>query len=306
LLTQAGLLLERGEFDIVHCQFGTWGLRYLNLHELGASGGKLIVNFRGYDISETVHQKGNGVYRELFARSDHLITNCVFFKSRLLQIGAPADRLTVIPSGIDCSRFRFAERQRPEDGVTRIVMVGRLVKKKGVEFALRAIAELVARGKKIEFQVIGDGPLRESLSKLLSDLGLGGHARLSGPQDQSEIIETLSCAHVFVAPSVTTETGDQEGSINVLKEAMAMGLPVVSTLHAGIPEIVQDGRSGFLVPERDTAALADRIEYLVDHPEVWPAMGRNGREFVESHFDINALNESLIDVYRRVCAAGKT
>jgi len=113
----------------------------------------------------------------------------------------------------------------------------------------------------------------------------------------------LAEAHILMAPSVTAADGDEEGIPNTLKEAMAMGIPVISTLHAGIPELVADGISGFLVPERDAAALADRLRRLVDHPETWAAMGRAGRVRIDSDFDIDRLNDQLLDLYKGMLAA---
>lgn len=98
---------------------------------------------------------------------------------------------------------------------------------------------------------------------------------------------------MLVAASVTAADGDEEGIPNVLKEAMAMGLPVVATRHAGIPELVEDGVSGWLVPERDEAALADALARLAAEPERWPAMGRAGRDKVEREYDIHRLNHRL-------------
>jgi len=131
---------------------------------------------------------------------------------------------------------------------------------------------------------------------------VGDRIHLCGRKQQQELIELLDQAHLFVAPSVTATDGNQDAPVNVLKEAMAMGLPVVSTLHGGIPELVEDGISGFLVPERDVAALRDRLEYLVTHPECWPEMGLAGRTFVETHFDIERLNDRLVDLYQQVLA----
>jgi colanic acid/amylovoran biosynthesis glycosyltransferase len=107
-------------------------------------------------------------------------------------------------------------------------------------------------------------------------------------------------AHLFLLSSVTAEDGDQEGTPVSLIEAQACGLPVLSSFHSGIPEIVRDGQSGFLVAERDVVGLAERIVYLVGHPEIWPGMGCEGRRHVETHHDIRRLNGDLDRLYREV------
>jgi colanic acid/amylovoran biosynthesis glycosyltransferase len=101
-----------------------------------------------------------------------------------------------------------------------------------------------------------------------------------------------------MAPSVTAADGDQEGIPNVIKEAMAMGIPVLATRHSGIPELVEEGLSGFLVSERDTDALTDRLIHLIDHPEIWPEMGKAGRDYVKKHYDINKLNDRMVEIFQ--------
>ena len=144
--------------------------------------------------------------------------------------------------------------------------------------------------------------MRNELTQLIAQLNVGGHVQLLGWRAQEEVTKLMEDADIFLAPSVMSENGDQEGTPTVIMEALARGLPVLSTLHSGIPEVVQDGESGFLVPERDTAALAEKLEYLAGHPEIWGEMGRTGRAWVEAHHDINKLNDRLIQLYERVWA----
>lgn len=124
---------------------------------------------------------------------------------------------------------------------------------------------------------------------------------LLGYQPHSVFAREASNAHILLQPSVTARNGDSEGGApTVLLEAQSSGLPVVSTYHADIPEVVLDGKSGFLVPERDSHALAEKLEYLIKHPEIWPEMGRRGREFVEENYDINKLNQQLVEIYQNL------
>jgi colanic acid/amylovoran biosynthesis glycosyltransferase len=104
-------------------------------------------------------------------------------------------------------------------------------------------------------------------------------------------------AQIFILPCVQAQDHDQEGIPNVLKEAMATGLPVISTRHSGIPELIHDGIFGFLVPERDVDALAEKCEYLISHPRRCVEMGRAGRKFVEENFEISKLNRELGELY---------
>jgi colanic acid/amylovoran biosynthesis glycosyltransferase len=300
LLYTAVPLLGRGRYDIVHCQFGTTGLQGQLLRSIGALNGRLVVTFRGLDISQHVKQFGHTVYNELFAGGDFFLTNCEYFRRRLIELGCEEQKLLVHASGIDCRRFAFAARCPQPDGSIRLVTVGRLVEKKGIEYSIRAVAKVVAIHSNITYHVIGEGPLRSDLEQLVHRLGVNHVVKLLGPKDQQEIIEILNNSHISIAPSVTAQDGDQDAPVNTLKEAMAMGLPVIATRHGGIPELVEDGVSGFLVPDRDADAIAERLRYLIEHPEVWPRMGQAGRSYVESHYDIEKLNNELVDIYERL------
>jgi colanic acid/amylovoran biosynthesis glycosyltransferase len=172
------------------------------------------------------------------------------------------------------------------------------VEKKGIQYSVKAIARVVKKFPYIEYGIVGDGPLRGEIEDLINELELKRHVRMYGWMKQEEVIELLKQSHIFLAPSVTSKEGDQEGIPVALMEAMAQGLPVLSTDHSGIPELVQDGTSGFLVPERDVEALANKLEYLVEHPEIWPERGKAGRDYVKKHYDIHRLNDRLVEIFQ--------
>jgi colanic acid/amylovoran biosynthesis glycosyltransferase len=165
------------------------------------------------------------------------------------------------------------------------------------------VAKLVKDVSRVEYSIVGDGPLRKSLEQLIGALGMGASIKVLGWKRQDEVVEILKTAHIMLAPSVTAADGNQEGIPNALKEAMAMGLPVVSTRHAGIPELVDDGVSGYLVPERDVEALVATLRRLIAQRERWPAMGRAGRDRIEDRYDASPLNDRLIEIYRQTLAA---
>ena len=181
-----------------------------------------------------------------------------------------------------------------------MISVARLVEKKGIEYAIRAMARLVASEVKVQYRIIGDGPLLAPLKQLVSEMHLHEHIVFLGAKTSDEVIHELSGAHLFLAPSVTSYCGDMEGIPTVLMEAMAAGLPVISTLHSGIPELVEDGVSGKLVGERDVQALAQAMRELVANVEQWPAMGAAGREKVLREFNIKKLNERLDHTFEQL------
>jgi colanic acid/amylovoran biosynthesis glycosyltransferase len=131
-------------------------------------------------------------------------------------------------------------------------------------------------------------------------LDAGDRIEILGWQSQEEVSQLMTDTHVFLLPSVTAEDGNKEGTPTVLLEAQSAGLPVVSTTHAGIPEIVSDGEAGYLVPERDVLSLVDALERLLGQPEQWSEMGRAGREYIETHHSIESVTDELVAVYQRV------
>jgi len=254
LLFMSVPLLERGPFDIIHCQFGTLGPSAVSLNQILPSHCKIVTSIRGYDVTVFL-KKHPGVYHELFREGDVFLPVCEFLKERLIQEGCEEKKIVVHYSGIDCSIFEYSQRQRVPGEPIKVLTIARLVEKKGVAFAIDAVSRLLRKGEKIEYTVVGDGILRENLQQLIEGMGIERQVKLLGWKTHEEVRMLLEESHVLVAPSLTSEGGDQEGIPNSIKEAMASGLPVISTFHSGIPELVTDGVSGLLVPERDATFL---------------------------------------------------
>lgn len=292
-LRRTARFLPPRHYDICYCAFGIDAPHALRLRRLGVLGGELVVAFRGADTTKYVARRGPRVYARTFRQARLLLPVCDFLAHRLIALGAPAERVLVHRTGIDLRRWPYRERTPGADGRMKMVSVGRLVEKKGIEYVLRAVQLLVQRGVDVEYRILGDGPRRERLGALVQELGLEQRVRLHGRHEQARVRDGLEGADVLVAASVTAADGDQEGIPNVLKEAMASGMPVIGSRHAGIPELIEDGVTGHLVPERDEAALADALQRLAQAPGRWSAMGRAGRAKIERDYDIDRLNDRL-------------
>lgn len=297
LLYTAASFADRRAYDVIHCQFGTLAETAVALVDIGATEGAIVVSLRGSDLTKPEERAD---YPSIFSRCAALLPVCSAFAELLERMGCEPSKIHVHRSGLVLDRFPFAERKLDSGEVPHLVSVARLEEKKGIGFAIDAIARLMSDGRKVRYTVVGDGSLRDELERRVERHGLSDQIRLVGRLPQHEVVELLETAHVLLAPSVTASNGDQEGIPNVLKEAMAMGMPVVSTWHSGIPELVEDGVSGYLVPERDVPALADRIATLIDMPDAWPAMGIAGRQRVERDYDVERLNQELVELYRAV------
>jgi colanic acid/amylovoran biosynthesis glycosyltransferase len=181
----------------------------------------------------------------------------------------------------------------------RILSVARLVEEKGLEFGIRAVRwRLDERPETLlRYEIIGAGPLRKRLEHLIAELGLGEYVHLLGAKSQDEVIQALTASDILLAPSLA------EALPVSLMEAHAVGLPVLATRVGSVHQIVLDGISGFLVPPGDPAAMALYLGQLIDHPAERAEMGRRGRAHVENHYDIDRLNDRLVDIYQNLLAA---
>lgn len=178
--------------------------------------------------------------------------------------------------------------------------MGRLVEKKGCEYLLRAMQVVQRSHPGCELTVMGDGPLRLSLEALARELRV--RCRFRGTQPSTVIREALQQTRIFCVPSVTAANGDSEGLGMVFAEALAMGVPVVSTAHGGIPEVVVHRLTGLLAPERDYIALADALCLLLADEDLWQQLHHAAPQHVEQHFDLKAQTAELENIYTRVAA----
>lgn len=293
---------HKREFDIILCQFGDIGRRFLQTKkELGITG-KVITFFRGLD-SRAAKLNNKTYYKELFEKGDYFLAVCQFLKDELIQAGCDPLKIDILHSAIDLTKFIFKIPTPPKKNKPiNIVSVGRLVEKKGMKFAIQATDELRKKNMNVELFIIGMGPLEMELqlAHLVKTLGLTDRVHLVGSKSHNEVIKILEKAHIFVLASVHATNGDREGIPNALKEAMAMGIPVVSTYHSGIPELIQDGISGFLAPESNSKILAEKIEFLIKHPEIWQKICLKAKKIVHSQYDMVKENKKLEKICLKV------
>lgn len=290
--TAIPIALQGGHYDIIHAHFGNNGIRAAAYLRAGVLEGNLVTTFHGFDVSRVL-ARNPSAYSQLFATGRLFLPISEHWRSQLIAMGCPSDKTFVHRMGIDCRRFTVAARVTRE--LVKLVSVARLVEKKGLEYAIRAVGELIRSGYPLHYDIVGDGPLRPELETLIGELRIGDRVRIVGQREQTEVHRFLLDADIFLAPSVTDSRGDQEGIPVAIMEAMATGLPVVSTLHSGIPELVDHGRTGLLVPERDSVALVRALQDLTTMPDLRVAMGFAARVKVEADYNIDVLNDQLLD-----------
>lgn len=297
MLYWADRLVDHEPFDIIHCHFGIIGRQAAFFRETGALRGKLVVTFHGVDMSACLDREPD-LYRHLFSVGDLFLPISNRWRQRLLEHGADPARTLVHRMGIDPRRFPPTDRKPVGGDVWRVLTIGRMVEKKGIEYGMRAVAQLVGRGLPLRYDIVGDGPLRPQLEALARETGIADHVVFHGWRLQRDVADLMQTSDVLLAPSVTDVHGDQEGIPVTIMEAMATGLPVVSTKHSGIPELVAEGRTGFLAPERDAAALAECLHTLLRSPTLCREMGFEARKKVLAEYNIETLNRQLEAKYR--------
>jgi colanic acid/amylovoran biosynthesis glycosyltransferase len=283
-------------YDVLHAHFGPVGNSYRFVTRLWQA--PLLVSFHGYDVSSVPRKDGSQVYAKLFADAAAVTVNSDFMGGKLRALSCPAEKIHKLPYGVDLAQFATSARTRGAADPMRVLTVGRLVEKKGLEYSIRAVAQAREVHPGIRYDIVGEGPLRAKLQTLIAELGQLDAITLHGAKEGDAIRALLAVADVFVLASVTAGDGDEEGTPVSLLEAQAAGVPVIATRHAGIPEIVLDGQSGFLVGERDVAALAGRLCYLIEHPEARRAAGEAGRAFIRHEFAHDRCVDRLLELYQ--------
>jgi glycosyltransferase involved in cell wall biosynthesis len=217
-----------------------------------------------------------------------------FIRAHVQALGFPRERTHVHYIGIDVQGFRPRESAEEE---AVVLHVARLVEKKGTRYLLQAFANCAGRYPQFRLVIVGDGPLRRSLESLAANLSLGERAHFLGALPHEEVIRWVRRAAVIALPSVRARNGDAEGLPIVLLEAAAHGVPVLASRHAGIPEATVDGETGYLVGERDVAALSGRLDELMRDGWLRRRMGAQARALVEERFDIQTQAASLESFY---------
>jgi colanic acid/amylovoran biosynthesis glycosyltransferase len=207
-------------------------------------------------------------------------------------------RIEVVRNGLDLQSFPWQGERLAGGGPLRLLAIGRLIEKKGVDDLIEACALLRERGQDVDCRIVGEGDDRDALQERIERLGLQGSCTLQGACTQDELPGYLAWAAALAAPCVTAESGDKDGLPTVILEAMAAGLPVVSTPVTAIPEIVRHEETGLLVPERDPAALASAFQRLGDDHSFARRLAKEGRAAIEELHDNRKSGSRLAALYR--------
>ena len=294
--------------DVIHAQFGPAGVimhpvaQRLNI--------PLITHFHGYDLFYLLPDRfWEKQYRSLFSTVAKVIGVSNHICSKLQEAGAPDEKIQLLHGGTRLKCFTFnPPKQRFNGRTVQCVHVGRLVGKKAPLALVEAFGvalRLVDSAVDLRLKIAGDGPLMAPLREKIQELGLSSRIDCLGSVPHERVVELMRESHIYTQHCKTDANGDQEGQGITFVEASATGLPIVTTRHNGIPDVVKNGETGFLVPEGDIEAMGERIAYLAMHPQEWPAFSNAGRRRVETKFDLSTQTRKLISIYEDVHAGSE-
>ncbi|MEC0275570.1 MULTISPECIES: glycosyltransferase [Peribacillus] len=278
---------EEQDIIAIHAHHGSHGQEILPVCE--KYNIPLIVSIRGRDGSDRpeIFEKNSKRYSALNKHGAHYYPVCQYLAEGLRRLGIPAKNMHVLYGGIELDLFPYSNRTLPTVGEIRVLSVGRLVDKKGFVTLIKAFKRIYTKYPNARLHIIGAGEDEKKIKSTIAEYNLKDVVILRGAMDSKQVSDELKKAHIFCLASQTAKNGDIEGIPNALKEAMASGLPVVSTRHAGIPELIEHQRTGYLAPEKNDMELAKGIQFFIENPDIWTDYTVRARKVIEEKFDVN-------------------
>jgi glycosyltransferase involved in cell wall biosynthesis len=296
-------VLKRRNAQLLHIYFGQIAVHLLPLIRTWEKPS--IASFHGADVIVEMNKPAyREVTRQMLAAVKFVLVRSESLRRAVVDLGCDEKKIAVQHTGIPLDEFPFRERSLRQNGEWRFVQAGRLIEKKGLPVTLRAFASFLRRYPKATLTIAGEGPLLGQLQDLSRELKIDNRVSFAGFISQEQLREVYYGSHIFLHPSETGSDGNQEGIPNSMLEAMASGLPVFATQHGGIPEAIDNGVSGMLVPEHNHDELGRRLLDAVQDPGFLSRIARTGAEVVRKNFDLAAQARRLEDIYLRLIGRG--
>jgi len=281
--------------DVVFAQFGTTGANILNVCKLLKL--PLIVHFHGFDISvRTLIENYRQKYLEMFKYADFVIAVSKYMQNSLINLRCPPEKIILNPCVANGEYYNI----QPTFSKRLFVGAGRFIDKKAPQNTILAFKKVLERYPDAKLILAGDGKLFEECRNLVRKKRMESSVLLPGEFKPEQLKEWFSDAIAFVQHSVTAPDGDMEGTPVVVCEASLAGLPVISTFHAGIPDVIIDGKTGLLVQENDIDAMAEKMIWVIDNPEKAKAMGAAGKKNISENFNEKKHIEKLNEIVYKV------
>jgi len=290
--------LKSHHIEALLIEYGVTGANLTDL--LIMSGIPFVVHFHGFDAYHyKTLNKYKRKYYKMFGAANGIIAVSKDMKEQLIRLGAPVDKVYQISYGVDTMKFSGAQ---PEKSPPAFIAVGRLIAKKAPLNTIKAFKIVHDQIKDSKLCLIGDGELLNASEQLVKELEIQNAVTFLGSVNHNEIQKYLKDSRVFVQHSMKTDTGDSEGLPNAILEASSIGLPVVSTRHAGISEAVIHEKTGFLVEEGDYKSMAEYMLLLASNPSMSGEMGRAGRAYVSENYDLYKQVDKLKTIIQKTCS----
>ncbi|MES2389634.1 MAG: glycosyltransferase [Bacteroidota bacterium] len=291
--------LKSNSIDVVLAEYGQSGAKAMN--GCIKAGVPLVVHFHGFDAYiEDVIQQFGAKYKELFAYASGIIAVSQAMKQKLIGLGCPENKISVIPCGVS-----FAPGpEKPAYNSRQVFAAGRFVEKKAPYLTLLAFNKALKHAPGSKLVMAGSGPLLPVVKNMVKSLKLEDSVSLPGSQPHAAIQKYMMESAVFVQHSIIADNGDSEGLPVGVMEAMMLGMPVVSTYHAGIPDVIKSGETGFLCKEGDIDTMADFMTDLLLNPDKGREAGCKASEFAAANLTQDIAIGKLRAVLQK--AAGKS
>ena len=291
--------------ELLHVYFGHIAVHLLPL--IRARKGPTVVSFHGADVMVELEKPAyRAATKEMLDAAQLVLVRSRSLANALIELGCPEPKIRMQRTGIPLDEFPFRARVWPLDHAWRLVQACRLIEKKGLRTSLRAFAQFAARYPQARFTIAGDGPLQVELEVEVQTLGLAHAVTFTGFMEQEKLRELFYASHLFLHPSEIGRDGNQEGVPNSMLEAMASGLPVFATKHGGIPEVIEDGKTGVLVDERDEDALAANLLRAAEATDLLDDVAVRATQFVTENFELHAQARKLEEIYFEAIDAKKS
>ena len=293
-------ILHKNDVKLIHAHFGPSGIEILSIAK--ALNIPLIVSFHGYDGSILLkYERYKRTLKRIFEYS-HIIVPSQYMLNELNDRVGNLVNCTIVNYGIPLNDFRYVERSSVKNKVDKnekliFLQLSNFVEKKGHFYTVSAFKELLNSYPNSQLVLAGDGDLIGEIQELVNNLGLKNKVIFSGAVNHKQVSEFMRKADVFLHHSVTSTTGDKEGIPNVIMEAMATGLPCISTVHAGIPELIKDQINGLLVKEKDISGYVQKMKELLEKENDYALQAR---KTVENHFNLEIQTQKLSAIYDRL------
>ena len=286
---------------IIHAHFGQNGAASLDLKR--RLNIPLVTSFYGYDTGRLSKDFGKA-YGMLQKQGDLFLALSEDMKKDLINLGFPKDRVVVHHLGVDIDKYSFSKL---ENNKFTFLSLARLQKGKGIQFTIMALKNLVSEHYNTELRIVGSGPYQYSLKSLVRKLDLEGHVKfidnMSSPNSREIVRKEMSQCDVFVLPTYTTKVSGgfrKEGTPVVLMEAQSCSKPCISTDHAGIPEVIVDSETGFIVKEKDLVGLESKMRLLIQDKTLLKEMGSKARVHIKQNFNHKIQIERLFEIYKKL------